>query len=251
MTRLLMVGDVHGDLPFMRRVVEYAQEWTIDLIIQLGDFGAYWPGGERFTRGLWELSETMPIYFLRGNHDNATFLDACVVEHGWENPITLKNQLTFLPDGCRFELGGKQFGVLGGGFSIDWRIRTPEVNWWPQIEMAEAEDLDRLGKERLDVLLTHDSPERLDHLAHQLGPFDEENCELTKRVIRDGIRATKPYRLFHGHWHHRYEDAFYYYDAAGNSSITRVMGLACNDDPLKDAIVAIDTSHLGMIYHKQ
>jgi predicted phosphodiesterase len=235
---LMLLGDVHGDLDFLERRLSMARLHDVRHIIQLGDFGI-WSGskGKAYRESVIALTEQYQVRldFLDGNHDNHECLRELVDEYGWENPILMGGGLHYLPRGCRFLLGNTKFGVLGGAFSIDLDRRVEGVSWWRR-ETIESIDLARLGDEPVDILLTHDSPKRIDSMCYPLRPELEQKSLANRKAVLAAIEQTHPHTVYHGHWHIRVS---YSLPWRGGP---QVHGLAHNDAPCEDSYVCLDTS---------
>lgn len=201
--RVFLVGDVHGDLQWATKMSHFARQHGCTIILQLGDFG-YWPhtpSGQKFLGELEKVASSLGVtwHWIDGNHENHTHLNA-VVNHRI-TPVPISKHIIYLPRGCRWEWAGKRFGALGGAFSIDWRGRVPEVSWWPQETITE-DNVEALGNEPLDVLVTHDIPVdvRFEGIL-TLPPDDEWNARESRKRISEALAATTPQLLLHGHWH--------------------------------------------------
>lgn len=241
-------GDWHGNTKYACKAICRDALDGADIVLQLGDFGL-WPGpdGESYLRCIESAAKSanLQVWWIAGNHENWGEIDRLVAEHGWENPIEMSPHLSYLPNGCRFEFGGKKFGVLGGAFSVDYAYRKPYVSWWPQ-EMPTYADVEHLGEEPLDVLLTHDGPEKLQS-SWKLLPDDEAKCDGVQGLIRQAIWNTHARSLYHGHWHQR---ASYEWDYAqeADGEVTmrtcRVSALAEDGRPLHLNRVLIATAYI-------
>lgn len=244
------MGDVHADFGFVRRCIDRAQLSGCDALVALGDWGAHWQAlwSQSFTASVREALEDspVPLYWCRGNHDNAAYLSALVEDHGDDKPIEITSNYYYLPDGLRWQLGSSTIGVLGGEFSVDWRGRTPYVSWWPE-ELPSAVAVERLGTERVDLLLTHGPPELPDDFVSgwELPPQDQDKQDVARILIRKALRQTRPTNMAHGHLHRRYRDTFIHYGDDEVVHETQVIGLSNGDArPFSDAVVVynLDTN---------
>src|SRR5690625_2710235 len=156
--RIVIAGDWHGNLGHACFVIDRAAYQGIDTVVQLGDFGWGWPQDDprllqRLSRRL--VSRGVELLFIRGNHDNTVWLDE--LDRDEDGLADIEPGVRYVPDGARFEVGGVRFGALGGARSVDKDVRIEGVDWWPD-EEAHPSDVDWLGDEPLDVLLTHEAP---------------------------------------------------------------------------------------------
>lgn len=158
-----MVGDVHGNTVFMRSAIERASSRGINTMLQVGDFG-YWPhtkSGVNFLNDVerFGAEHNVTVWWIDGNHENHEWLG--LKDRLEDETVAISEHCRYLPRGHRWEWEGVRFGALGGAFSIDWRVCVPMVSWWPQ-EVVHLRDVDRLGSDPLDVLVTHDHPAGFD-----------------------------------------------------------------------------------------
>lgn len=207
---ILFAGDTHGNTHHLRYLIDQAVAHQADRIIQVGDFG-YWahtPDGQQFLDDVANYAEQhqMPVGFIDGNHENHERLQR-LAEHTDPDtqtvPIANNGWLHWIPRGTRIAIAGHQFGFLGGAFSIDHMSRTQGVSWWPEEEPTEA-DLNRLGTDPLDVLVTHDVPEGIYMTSHiNLSWPTENRARATRHLLREAVHRTQPQLVIAGHWHQR------------------------------------------------
>lgn len=226
-----------------------------DAILQVGDFG-YDPAhieGRRFLRrcdvaleafGLW-------MFWVDGNHDNHAALGTESLDADGMG-ITAR-RIRHLPRGYRWAWTGVRFGALGGAFSPDWRSREENDSWWPQEVLTDA-DVASLGDGPLDVLVTHDAPERVTlQSSFTLEPADELRSEENRQRVGRALEATRPRLLVHGHWHHRYSTDLSWIDAAATEAddalvwaSTRVEGLGADVDEDSGAWAVLELPSLAI-----
>ena len=112
------VGDIHGDLGFIRdKINNYQLENTI--IFLAGDFGVGFryndprePAKEKKRLTLFNSSlkkRNIFLYVVRGNHDNPTFFDG---NHNFTN-------LIFMQDYDVVDVGETLYLGIGGATSVD------------------------------------------------------------------------------------------------------------------------------------
>jgi hypothetical protein len=71
-------------------------------------------------------------------------------------------------------------------------------------EVTVPEDVEALGTERLDVLITHDVPAGIDvETIFDLPESIERESNIVRSLLRDAVRSTEPTLVFSGHWHQR------------------------------------------------
>lgn len=252
--RVFVLGDIHGNVDFLRHAAQAAADAGCRTILQLGDFGALWPGSRGFFRRVDELLHYVGIeklVFIDGNHEGFTSDDVSFYgpddssltgglaraesaaerdEHGFR---ILSEHVVWAPRGHRWIWNGVRFGALGGAFSVDWRWRAPGRSWWPDHEMPTDVDVERLGDDPLDVLVSHEVPlgvplERIS--TFPMKGADRANAERPREVVRDAVEATTPQLVLHGHWHWRHGTDLQWTDSDGQIRVTRVEGLGADVD---------------------
>lgn len=218
--RILVAGDWHGNTAWAMHAVEQAAALGIDTILQVGDLAVLWPGeaGSTFTFKLNKhlARRGVRLVFVDGNHDNHTALRDLPRDTAGFGVVSSKTKgggdldlIRWAPRGHRWtwpSVDGRQvrFGALGGAFSIDHRYRTPGRDWWPRIEEVQPEDLDALGRDPLDVLVSHDCPTGASPPSGpRIDPGDDAQSKVSRDLLRAAVNATKPRLMFAGHWHQR------------------------------------------------
>jgi len=235
--RVLIAGDTHGNTAWVDTLTRTAAEQDCRLIIQVGDFGYFpdHPGGPRFLTAVDTACAVngVELWFIDGNHDDHT---ALADHRESDTPVALTDHVTYIPRGARIALGGRMFGFLGGAFSVDWRGRTHGIDWWPN-EMTDHADVDRLGGDQLDVLITHEAPAGIDFSARPLPAEDQVRTDGVRSLIATAVEMTLPEVVLHGHWHHTHDSELSWIDQATTEQSgaltwrsTRVIGLGCDGD---------------------
>jgi hypothetical protein len=175
------IGDVHGQVfDMIAALLSWQQRTavTFDFLVQVGDIGACpsidrmdaaskrylaaFPAQADFSRllaaqgGLAERlrstreSFARPIHFIRGNHEDSTWLRRLPVDPAAStarvDPFGL---LRYVPDGTLLSFGSLKIGFLGGADDDDADGAIDRVAW---------ESLMDLGPGQIDVLVTHDAP---------------------------------------------------------------------------------------------
>lgn len=219
-TVIALSGDWHRNLPWALTQIRAAHKAGAKLIIQLGDFGIFWPQDPKreFEQQLmWELEKLgMTLIFLDGNHDNHPKLTQLGTNQGQRTRSGLVNilpRIWWASRGSRFTAGGRTFAALGGAYSIKTDNLVQWVNWWPGIEEPSSRDLVALGQTPADVLLTHEAPSGINYPNNlRVSQADELASTSVKALIRKGMEAVKPQLVFHGHHHVRATSTLNYGD---------------------------------------
>ncbi len=223
------VGDSHGHLDDMYRIVEALErevEREVDLVVQVGDFGA-WPDPERLdeaTRrhgGAGDFPRWMatrraaprPTVFIPGNHEDFGWL----MERGAGEVLP---GLQFLPWAGVVERGGLKIGGLGGCYSPrSYAMKSLSGARRRHYCRSEVRALSRVG--RLDLLLLHDAP---------AGRFSDIRPEWPRswttkaEGLTEIIESTRPRLCLHGHLHGRFERV---HDGVPITGLTAVPWAGC------------------------
>jgi len=215
MSRIAIVGDVHGKIDLM---LERTLELNVDVIMQVGDLGTF-IFEERMDRaarkhdGIGNFVEyysgkkqfPLPVYFIKGNHDDFNVLEE--IKKG-----KIKN-LNFMENGTVDNICGKLFGALGGNYSrtrYDFNHNNSQLHG-KRRKHFNHQDVEALEKfSNIYAIIAHDCP-------NEVGiknKFDESDCGSPE--VRAMIEKIQPRFYFHGH-HHCYTETM-----IGN---TRAIGL--------------------------
>jgi hypothetical protein len=113
--------------------------------------------------------------------------------------------------------------------------------------MTRVADVERLGVDPVDILLTHDAPGRWDIGERRDGRDVDERSARNRERVDASVRATRPRLVIHGHWHHRYDHTIDWPDGTHST----VIGLGANvdadgndTDDITDAAVVVDLDTL-------
>jgi hypothetical protein len=207
MPPLAVVGDVHGDIQWLRDVVLSCARENVRTILQVGDLGLDWPGRNRArmeTRLERLLAEEgMTMVTCGGNHDNWDTLSSLTVQP--DGLATWRPHIRFLPRGGRATIEGLTVGGLGGAFSVDGPpLRTEGKDWWANEELTLEEAKSLIAGGPVAILLTHDVPAGVPMKSEMDLPMDVlARANRTRDLIQMAVDELKPPNLFAGHWHAR------------------------------------------------
>jgi Icc-related predicted phosphoesterase len=250
--KLMLLGDVHGNVKFMTEVViPAAKANKVDWIYQVGDFG-YW---EHTTTGKYFLDEVsnslveegIKFIFIQGNHDKVSMIFDTYTPI--DDFYRIRAHLWYAPNGTVWSPndGKTNFIALGGAYSIDkaWRLKQErarnaiqpgtyynETLWFPEEEMTD-DQLDVIlnnVSERIDVILAHDKP-MASNPRKTLHVIPE--CQPNQRRLQKAVKVFQPKLFVHGHLHDRYTDFIF---SGDDGRTTQVEGLGADvSDKYSDA----------------
>jgi predicted phosphodiesterase len=227
MKKYLFLGDTHGDVDFLERVIEVAQAESAE-IIQLGDWGYWWPGGSQPMSGMPAnyianllLDSDVTMRFIDGNHDWHPKLQGLLSTEPGGGCIIAPG-LIYQPRGSTLEdEDGTRFLFCGGAPSIDKAARREGYSWWPEEEITDDEHAKAMmANGPIHVLVTHDAPGFPPGYGPLGSPRFQAAGERSMGLIRALVNQHQPELLVHGHWHERYSQT------VGVS--TRLEGIDCN-----------------------
>ena len=229
---VLVFGDVHGVAAQVNRASMEADRFDIKVLVQVGDFGI-WGGsaGYNFIQQVHLTLETRDqiLLFVDGNHENFDLLYEYPLNEEGVREIT--SRIWHLPRGHRWTWHGRRFGALGGAHSVDRQSRTPDVSWWDEEWVSDAELEAYANGGPVDVLFMHDSPGGAPNWVvddpHNPGihwfPAEElEQSRIHRERLAKVVNPTSPALIVHGHYHMRMEGV---YHPEGADRPCKVIGL--------------------------
>jgi len=214
--KILVVGDIHGDIAAIELAFKLACLQSVDRILQVGDFGYFprIPAFRRFLRVCSRLAQEtgIPVVFIDGNHEDHYMLPHRADVLSFHE---LLPSLFWAARGFHFIFEKLHFVFLGGAYSIDAISRVLGATVFPGLECIGYKDImHTLCAPRCDVLVCHDAPTSIDFNLKHLYSAGEAN-----RATLDNVAAAiQPRLILHGHYH-------MYHDTLVGT--TRVVGLGC------------------------
>lgn len=230
-TAVLVAGDTHGDLGWIKVLVREAAAQDCSLILQVGDFG-YWEHAGR-GRDFLDRAEALlekagiDLWWIDGNHENHTLLRAMYQPRD-DGLCEVRPHILYVPRGHRWTWQGVTFLGLGGAFSVDKRWRIEGESWWPEETITEGDVHRATEGGAVDVVVSHDCPWGIDCMGSEtVGDKDAwPESEANRRRLLAVVNEVKPRLLFHGHYHHRHTATL-----TGRDFATRIEGLGRDGDP--------------------
>ena len=222
MSKVLIVGDTHGDATFVANINNEAKRFGVDTVVQLGDFGYNFDKNVVASIAAWlARDESHRWIWLDGNHDHHDFLKEVVVPSGdrsalinmggleWGTRMTFPDRMFYAPRGSVAQIGNKTCMFLGGAFSIDRNQRKLGQSWWLDETIGFA-DVDRAivngTLNDVDVMFCHDTPPTLfiESKLQAAGYKSDGDSAENRRRLGLAVSSVRPKDLYHGHYHWRY-----------------------------------------------
>jgi len=217
MGKTFLAGDTHGgevgDFTKLEKLnVKIGATLTKDdVVIILGYSCLLWNYSNRIEKWLtWLENAPWTTLVITGNHDNIPRFNKLDTMLAFDGVVGRMSSTVFhLKNGNIYNINGKSYFIMGGGFSIDKQRRTPGVTWWPE-EMPNHEEyklgIDSLNKvnHKVDYLLTHTcSTSEFDDICDEFGTrllkiAGEEELRDYLEVV---IQETQYLRHYYGHFH--------------------------------------------------
>jgi hypothetical protein len=241
--RVAIAGDWHADTDYAVTAIGHAAKRNATVLIHLGDFGY------NFTDAYLDALQTaladtgIVLGFVDGNHENFDTLLAQPISA--DGLRYLRERVAHLPRGFRWRWANTRCVAVGGAYSIDRFLRTPHRSWWPQETITAAETLKIAAAGSADAMFCHDCPAGIEVPGAVYDRYGFPAPELSLSAVNQGllrciVDAVQPARLWHGHFHRRYQALL---DGGGYRTI--VDGLGKNGDPIDNNMVVLNVADLG------
>jgi Icc-related predicted phosphoesterase len=238
MTRVMVLGDTHGDTPAATNVIRKAKKHGVKKIVVVGDFGL-WDHFEEGVRFLDAINEYLrrdgiKLYAVGGNHENWLRWNWYVAN----NPATdegfsmLRSHVYLVPRTLHWSWFGRTFAAAGGAVSIDraWRLEReresglgPNTLFWWDEQLLDS-DVDAFEEKKVDYLFTHDCSNSTP-FRDRLKPDMES--QVHRQRIDEILKKSAPEMHFHGHMHTKYDWMNLQNTIVGPKYI-QTYGLECN-----------------------
>jgi len=241
--RIAIAGDWHADTVYAVAAIAHARKRDADVLLHLGDFGYNFTDDYLDALDAALTQADMVLGFVDGNHENFDRLLPMPISA--DGLRYLRPRIVHLPRGFRWQWGATRCLAVGGAYSIDRFLRIPHRSWWPQETITGELAHEITGAGHADAMFCHDCPAGIEVPG---AAFDRYGCpgeELARSAVhqallRSIVDVVRPARLWHGHFHHRYQALL---KADGYRTI--VDGLGKNGDPIDNNMVVVNLADLG------
>lgn len=214
--KIAFMGDIHGRIFHAIAAVtmwQIKKEQKLDMIIQVGDFGAYPSPDEimlnnkfiredpteldfsKYIKADLKLQDDLkyirqkficPIHFIRGNHEDFEWLNIISEHDSKIAPVDKIDLIHYIPDGAIIDFHGVRVAFLGG---VETNAEDAK-----SIKDRAYNNLIKNKPGSIDILVTHDSP-------YGTGISYTGEVQGSKKVT-ELLKALKPRYLIAGHYHH-------------------------------------------------
>jgi hypothetical protein len=213
---ILLAGDWHGNrewaLNVIRRVPQLLSGEQTRLILHVGDFGI-WPGveGRRYLDSVSAVLNLVnaQLWFVDGNHEDHPQLAQMARAAAPDGRVAVRANVYHLPRGYRWQWRGRTWLACGGGVSLDKAGRAEGIDWWPQEEITNGQELALIAGGHADVMVCHDCPSSVVHTFPRppswWAPTDMARNDAHRARLQRIVDAVRPSDLVHGHLHRAYQ----------------------------------------------
>lgn len=206
MSRILYVGDLHGNTNALGKIVMSADSKQDAVIVQVGDFGFGFPSKD-WDKWLKKRANNKksnfitPVYTCMGNHDNWTQLSQMQEEQGSDIvELYPGSKVYYVTRGTCIDIFGVKHLFIGGAESTDKYHRTEEETWWSKETPSKAEIerfYDALEDDKPDTVISHDAPLRVD--LFRIGRSESYTPNALERCYE--LSSHHPTYHYFGHHH--------------------------------------------------
>jgi len=161
---IVFIGDLHGAFEWLPTILKNVPRYAT--LIQVGDFG-FWPGHyEMLWKRYWVgrpgyfpgLGFEKPMHIIDGNHEYfPMFYDKTEPTEIWEGAL-------YIPRGTVMEIDGLRIGFMGGGGSVDYKLRKLGVDWFLEEQISDEQFEKLYNADPVDILVTHVPPTNITEL---------------------------------------------------------------------------------------
>lgn len=244
--RVLVAGDVHGELQQIHWLAARAKRESVSVIIQVGDLG-YWPHTDpQFIKKSDKILAKAGLHMvaLDGNHENFSALGCPHPE--FDQFRVLGERVLHVPRGASWEWRGRKFLALGGAHSVDkaWRLtkerqareshKRSHWLWWPEEDITDDDQRTAQEAGRAEILLTHDAPSSAKVPVFESGHREDPETVSNRQRLQRALESARSELVIHGHYHERYTGVCGSFDHAA-----RIEGLGQNGMG-DDSVIILD-----------
>jgi len=172
-TKILAIGDIHGDQGLIKKIAEKVKKQKVDLVVLAGDLTMFELSTENLIGPFTKMKK--PVLIIPGNHESNETI----------NYLSEKYPNTININGAYYKKG--DLGIFGAGGG-DVLIVTPDKEIFYSLESAHEKIKDLKKK----IMVTH---------MHPLGSKSEFSGFKGSKAVREAIIKFKPNILINAHIH--------------------------------------------------
>jgi len=219
---IMYVGDLHVHVSDVSRVDQVAYRLGVSAVVQVGDFGYFWPNDSSIQKYFEKRARkgrlNFPWLFCDGNHDNFDKLNQRWEDAGRPDVVKLKENMFHVRRGGFVEIDGIGHVFCGGARSTDRQFRigredlpflnergygyytAKDIRWWPE-EVPTRQELlkfyNAIQRHKPEVVVTHEAP--LCVPVERVGRDSDPTAR--EFTILVNTSEHRPARWFFGHHH--------------------------------------------------
>ena len=179
-----IIGDIHQKYEQFQHLV-----WNVPHSIQIGDMGFNY---EFLNNNL----DPHDHVFIPGNHENYNNLPVhSLGDYGYR------------------DFHGTKFFFVRGAFSIDYKHRTPLIDWFPNEQLSYRECENCLESYKgTELMLTHDCPRFISNIIGNAGVLinfgfsPTKFTTVTSELLEQLWYKSKPKLWIFGHYHRSFDE---------------------------------------------
>jgi len=171
-TKILAIGDIHGDTGLVKKLAERARKENVDLIILAGDMTFV----EQSTKNLIGpfIKEKKPVLLLHGNHEG--FATADFLSKNYPDTKNI-HSYSFIKN---------NLGIFGAGGAIGFNTTEKEI--FDALKKGNS----ALGNINKKIMVTH---------MHHKGSVSEFSGFAGSKAVKKAVKEFKPDLLISAHIH--------------------------------------------------
>jgi len=206
---MLFIGDVHGDFQKYLNITSLSNS-----SLQIGDTGVF------RDSDIQNLPMNNKHKCFRGNHDNPNVYHNnpnALSDYGYDN-IT-------------------EIFWMAGAYSIDFRQRTPTLDWWENEELSNKEltkAVQLYSDTKPSIMTSHDCPNQIREVIFQQKKDNFYQSNRTVQSLSVMFENYQPDIWIFGHHHYRIDYKI---------GKTRFIGLNDNRGPVHEQIFEVKDSN--------
>jgi hypothetical protein len=171
-TKILAIGDIHGDSGLAKKLAELAKKENVDLVILAGDFTLFETSTKNLIGPFAKIKK--PVLLLHGNHE--TFATSDFLTQSYPDTKNIHGY-SFIKD---------NLGIFGAGGAIGFNTDEKEI-----FDALKKGQSSLKGVEK-KIMVTH---------MHPKGSRSEFSGFVGSSSIRKAIKEFKPDLLINAHIH--------------------------------------------------